>query len=402
MPGWIKTVANPRVLIPIVFVVGTVALLFSFGNPQKIVGQMASFNRVYLIWIFLLSVLYEVVRFVQWLFLLRQQGVKAPIRAQIFSFAGGEATRFFPAGNYFQNYLLTTAEGVDFAYTSAATTLIILFEVVVCLAGLVVLGLGSLGWLRPVIVVGVVIAGLAGWLLYRFHGSGEAPGWIARHQRARKLWDAGVEQLASFGEGARRVIHPRTIAIGLGLAALYLFAAAGILYLSLSGVGWTQTPFLPVLSVYFFSLAFGLIVPLPFDIGVTEISGVGAFLAIGVDRNAAISAMLVNRVLTVGFSIVIFVAVAVFMRDETRKAWNARGVKHGQQPERTDSAPDLDKPERATDQAQRESDTGGGRAGPGQQPRLTAGNAGSARGGVGQDDDHHELAEDGPRGAATA
>jgi hypothetical protein len=106
------------------------------------------------------------------------------------------------------------------------------------------------------------------------------------------------------------------------------------LYVSLTGVGWTQTPFVPVLGVYFFSLAFALIVPLPVDIGVTELSGVAAFLAIGVDRNAAISAMLINRVLTVGFSLVIFLVVAIITRDEAKKVWNARGsmgTRQGQQ-----------------------------------------------------------------------
>ena len=165
--------------------------------------------------------------------------------------AGGEATRFIPVGNYFQNYLLSNAEGVDFAYTSAATTLIILYEVVVSLAGVVVLGLGGLWWIRIVVVIGVVIAGVVGWLIYKFHGSGEPPAWIAQSERLRGLWEAASEQLGSFGNGAERLIHPRLVAVSLGLATLYLIAGAGVLYVSLAGIGWTKTPFGAVLAVYF-------------------------------------------------------------------------------------------------------------------------------------------------------
>lgn len=423
MPGWLKQILNPKILIPVVVVVGAVALLFSFGNPKKILGEMASFNRVDLIWIFLVSLVYEAVRFVQWLYLLHKQGVKAPVRAQVFSFAGGEATRFIPVGNYFQNYLLSTAEGVDFAYTSAATTLIILYEVVVCLGGLIVLGLGDLGWIRPVIVVGLLLAGAVGWLLYKFHGSGEPPAWVARRERQRKLWETSVKELRTFGKGAKRVIHPKAVAVSTGLAAIYLIAGGGILYLSLSGIGWTKTSFFDVLAVYFFSLAFGLIVPLPVDIGVTELSGVGAFLAVGVDRNAAISAMLINRVLTVGFSVIIFLVVAVIMRDETKKAWSARGA-HAQQ-KRDGSKPRDGQGEQG---GQEKGDATRGRAGvkdtdgehtsgkddgegegkeddaPHDPPhlRFRAGDAGTERGDRSHDETGGELAGDAPRGSATA
>lgn len=336
MSHWLKQLINPKVLLPLIIVAGAIALLFGFGDPKKIVSEMASFNRTDLIWIFLLSVIYELVRFIQWLFLLRAQGVKAPVRAQIFSFAGGEATRFIPVGNYFQNYLLSTAEGVDFAYTSAATTLIILYEVVVSLAGVLLLGLGGLWWIRIVVVVGVLLAGSVGWLVYRLHGNGEPPAWIVRRDRLHRLWGAARDQLASFGKGAQRIIHPRTVAFSLVLATIYLIAAGGVLYVALEGIGWTQTAFGAVMAVYFFSLAIGLIFPLPVDIGVTEISGVGAFLAVGVERNAAISAMLINRVLTLGFSIVIFLIVAIIMRDETKRAWNARGARGQQRPRQSD------------------------------------------------------------------
>ena len=40
-------------------------------------------------------------------------------------------------------------------------------------------------------------------------------------------------------------------------------------------------------AVYFFSLAFALILPSPIDVEVTEVGGLTSFLVLGVDRSAA-------------------------------------------------------------------------------------------------------------------
>lgn len=327
MARGLKRLLRPDVLIPVVLIVGAIALLFGFGNPARILATMESFNRVDLVWVFLLTATYEAIRFVQWWYLLRHEGIHVPLKAQVFSFAGGEATRFLPIGNYFENYLLTAAEGVDFGFSSAVTTLTVLLEVAVSLTGLVILGLGSWWWVRPLIVAGVAIAAALAWLFYRFHSTLDAPAWVCRNNRARKAWEGITGELRQFVRGARKLMRWRTLLISYLLSAAYLVTAGGILYVILAGIGWSATPYGEVLAVYFFSLAFGLIFPLPVDVGVTELSGVGAFLVVGVERNVAISAMLINRVLTLGFSILIAVVVCLVLREEFRKALHARGAK---------------------------------------------------------------------------
>lgn len=327
----LRRLLRPNVLIPVFLIVAAIALLFSFGNPARILATMESFNRVDLIWIFLLTVTYEGIRFIQWWYLLRHEGIHVSLKAQIFSFAGGEATRFMPIGNYFENYLLTAAEGVDFGFSSAVTTMTVLLEVAVSLTGLVILGLGSWWWVRPVIVIGVALAAVAAWLFYKFHGTLDAPAGVRRNKRAHKAWENIARELRQFARGTKKILHWRTLLISYLLAAAYLVTAGGILYLILAGIGWGTTPFGEVLAVYFFSLAFGLIFPLPVDFGVTELSGVGAFLVAGVDKNVAISAMLINRVLTLGFSVVIGVIVCLLIRDEFRKALHARGARQARQ-----------------------------------------------------------------------
>lgn len=326
MPNWLKQLFNPKVFIPIVVIVGAVALLFSFGNPKKIIATMSGFDRVALFWVFASIVVYEFIRFWQWLYLLKHEGIKVSVQAQVFSFAGGEATRFFPVGNYFQNYLLTTAEGIDFAFSSAVSTMIILLEVVVALVGIIILGLGELSWVRWVIVGGVVIVAAAGWLLYRHHGSLDTPEWVRGRGRLERAWEKAAVELRQFAKGSKRLLHWRTIILSSLLATTYLIVGAATLYIVLAGLGWHKTSFADVLAVYLFSLAIGLIFPLPVDVGVTELSGVGAFLAVGVDRDVAISAMLVNRVLTLLSSVVIALAISAIFHDELRRALQSRGT----------------------------------------------------------------------------
>src|SRR5262249_40610396 len=152
-------------------------------------------------------------------------------------FAGGETTKSMPIGNYFQNYLLAAVEGTAFSYSSAATTLIIWLEVAVSLTVLLILGLDDWAWLRPLIALGTASAVLAGWLLYRFHGTLGVPEGLRRHERLRQAFEPYAAQLRHFSVGARNLLRWRVLAIGYLLAAGYLVAAAAALYLVLLGLG---------------------------------------------------------------------------------------------------------------------------------------------------------------------
>jgi len=91
-----------------------------------------------------------------------------------------------------------------------------------------------------------------------------------------------------------------------------------------------------------FSLAFSLIVPIPVDIGVLEVSGVGAFLAIGIQggKSAAVGAVLINRVLSIIASLAIAALVMLIFHGEFRAVLRGRST-HTQQDdaERTQERP---------------------------------------------------------------
>lgn len=310
-----KKLLQPQVLIPLVLGIAILAALLAFSNVKKVLALMVGFQRLDLLFFLLLMIAYEAIRCTQWHFLLKKLDIHVPLRAQVFSFAGGEVTKSMPIGNYFQNYILQVAEGTDFGLSSAATTLIVLTEVAVSLIGVVILGLGSwTSWLRPLIIIGVaVFAGLV-WLFVKLHHAGRPPRWVMEHRLTRK----GLAELRNLWEGAEALLHPRTLLIQSLLGAAYLVAGGAGLYVVVNGLGVHGVSFPQALAVYLFSLGFGLIFPLPIDIGVTEISGVGAFLAIGVSRDAAVGVMLINRVLGIGASLAISLLVMAALPDQVR------------------------------------------------------------------------------------
>ena len=63
--------------------------------------------------------------------------------------------------------------------------------------------------------------------------------------------------------------------------------------LGLHGIGFTQA-----LVVYAFALGAGLIIPVPIDLGLTELSGLAALMAFGVPRADALTVMLLQRLVS--------------------------------------------------------------------------------------------------------
>jgi uncharacterized protein (TIRG00374 family) len=304
-------------VIPVILSLAVLAGLLFFGNIGQVIRLMEGFAHLYLLWFVILMVVYEVVRGVQWHYLLQSMDIRVPLRSQIFAYAVGEVTKSIPVGNYFQNYILQEAEGTDFARSSAATTFIILIEVFVSLMGVAIIGLGAWSsWLRPVILIGLPIFGFIAWAAHAWHVHPRTPQWVKEHKTLLQALDA----FKKFRAGAAALFRPHVVGMAVLLGAIYVIVGASALYLVVRGLGIGGVSLWQVWAVYFFSLAFSLIVPLPMDIGATEISGVGAFLAVGMSKSNAVGAMLVNRALSLGSAIVIALIIMMILHDQFRAA----------------------------------------------------------------------------------
>jgi uncharacterized membrane protein YbhN (UPF0104 family) len=309
-----------RVLMLAILGASLLAVLLAFGDVKKVVGLMMRFQHLDLLYILLVLVTYEAVQGLQWHTLLKALGIRVPLRAQAFAFLVGQPTRVLPIGNFFENYLLLRAEGTDFGLSSAATLTSVLIEVTVALTGLVILGLDDWEWLRPLIVIGVAIFVLGAWAIHRVQRARDLPAWLTRYNAVR----VALVALRQFRSGAAALLHLRVLGRAGMLGTIYLLLASSALYVVVRGLGIDNVTWSQVVAVYLFSLAFGLIFPLPVDVGVAEISGVGAFLAIGVDKSAAVGAMLVMRAVSIGVGLVVALITILVLNDEFRASLRER------------------------------------------------------------------------------
>jgi uncharacterized membrane protein YbhN (UPF0104 family) len=330
-----KRVLRPNVLTPFVLGLGLIAALLAIGDAHKIAQSIVTFPRSYLVYFFCLMLAYEAVRCLQWIFLVVALGVRVPLRAQIFAFITGEAMKSLPVGHYVQSYLLARSRDQNLGRLSAAASFIIWIEAAVAMVGVVMLGLGGwTSWLRPLIVGALLGITLLVWLLTLVPGTPRAPGWL----RDRPTWRGFVEALRHFIAGTKDLMRPRVLAVAVPLGAIYLALGGAGLFVIVLGLdqsqphtGLANVTFLDTLAVYLFSLAIGLLFPVPVDFGLTETSGTGGFLAYGVQTFAAVSAMILNRVLSLASALVIALVGMVFLHDELRRALQER-PHHPQQP----------------------------------------------------------------------
>jgi uncharacterized protein (TIRG00374 family) len=143
---------------------------------------------------------------------------------------------------------------------------------------------------------------------------------MAQRQAVRTI----AEEFRRFRASAVVLVQPRILTVEGLLGAGYIIIGGAILYLVVRGLGVGHVSFWQVLAVYCFSLATAQLSPVPMDLGVIEASGVGAFLAIGVSESTAVGIMLINRVLSVGATLVMALVAMVILRDEAQAALRGR------------------------------------------------------------------------------
>jgi hypothetical protein len=289
--------------------VAVLAALIWYGDAPKVAALVGRFQPDYVLWFLLLTLAFEAVRWTLWHFLNECLAIRVPLRTQLFALAAGETAKFLPTGVYLQNFILQRSTGTDFGRSSAATTAMILAEIVVALLGVATLGIGAwTGWLRLAIVIGAIIAVLLVKLDLRVPRR-ERNQRLVTHQR---IIDRVLEELRRFRAGAAALLRPDIMGITLLLTALYEIIGGACLYLVVRGLGIDGVSFWQAVAVNCFGLAFYVI------LGSLEAAEVGAFVGIGVSKTAAVSAILVNRALNVIATLILSAIVMGILRKEWR------------------------------------------------------------------------------------
>ncbi|HEU5369247.1 MAG TPA: lysylphosphatidylglycerol synthase transmembrane domain-containing protein [Ktedonobacterales bacterium] len=311
----LKYIFHPRVIIPTLLSAAFLAFLLTFANSGQVGGDLLRAAEGVWLPALLLAVVYLAVKLLQWRLYLGRLGLKPGWQEVLVPYAGGEMSNSLPMGVYLENYLLKGSTGSAVGRSAAATTWMLITEVVTCLLALLVLGVPGWPWVRPVaafLAVGMLLVG------FFFFRTRFVAAWLEKWQPHRSALRLAREGMKEFLEGSDELFSWRTFATGLPLCAVYLGAQATILYvvgnmLVAPTQPWTWTD---AATAYAFSLVIVLLVPALPQLGSVEVSGLGVMLQFGISKNLAVGSFLAVRLLATGAIILVCGLVLVALHRE--------------------------------------------------------------------------------------
>lgn len=303
-------------------VVATLVALALFGYVVDIAahGDLAGNLLALLVRIgplaFVLTIAYFVLRGATWLLLLRQVGLRTPMRPTVAAFSAGELTKSLPAGPYLEAYVLARLERLPERDVVSAAMATMGSDVMVGVVGFVtamLLGLPGHDWFRWLLIAiagsWVVIYSVA-WAVIRW---GHLP-----HRFAQARWFATIRRVGGeVIDGAGKLVKPVAVWPLLASAA-YLAVSALVIWLVLTAVGLPADPLAAIRIVTITSLV-NVLIPVPTDLGVTEITGVGILTVHGIGVPQAAIVMLGYRLLLTGSLTVIGLVTLGLFRDVFRE-----------------------------------------------------------------------------------
>jgi uncharacterized membrane protein YbhN (UPF0104 family) len=307
---WLRRHAYFKIVLPALVAAGLltyVADMASSSHSLHVLGLVLE----HVWWIaLLLTIPYLAARVYVWNHLMRELNLFIPMRRLLLAFAGGEMAKSFPAGVYVENYLLDRLTDFDkeqTARSTAATTAILGLESAIALTIVLVVGIPGDTWVRWVLVAVTVvwlILGAVAWLLIRreLHQGSQLPRWV------RKLLTAADE----FFKAGAALFQWRTLT-NFVPTACYMAIYAADLYVIIHVMGF-HLGWFAVVTTYAAMVLAIVLIPIPTEIGIAEISALGALEAF-----AAI-ASLALRILATGSTIVVAGVLFLALRDELKKA----------------------------------------------------------------------------------
>jgi len=311
---WLRAQAKLEIVVPVVVSAGLLGYVMSVAIAPKSASQLWSVLQQTFVVIIILTFVYLAARVAVWRQLLIQLGFKIPWRQLLASFAAGEMTKSVPAGVYAQNYVLSRMNRfnrVSAVRSGMATTALLGLESLIAVPIALIFGVPGNPWVRwtivGVVAAWVVILLLAYFLAHRF----EAGLSRERHPRLQQA----AHLAAEFLEAGAELVSWRTLSALLP-TAIYMLVYVVDLDLILHALGVHGISFLQVMNVYAVTILAVILVPIPTEIGITEISGLSLLQAYGVAGSTAAIAMLSLRLLATGLTILVAGILLFVLRDE--------------------------------------------------------------------------------------
>ncbi len=291
LAGRLRALIQPKSVLGLFLSLVVLGFVFSWADVGKVTGALRRFPPILLPVLFGLALARELIRARQWRYLLRRLGLRPRWRHILLALLSGDGSQILPAGIYFQNYLLQRTSGADVGVSLAATLAMQLLEAAVALGVLCVVSVPGWSWLRP--TSAVVAVGYVAFLLLLRRPA--VLGWLERHGPAGGLAGYLLLELKKFLAGLDGLMKLSIILRGAGYTAAYLAFTISAFWVVVQAYGLPSIGPIQALAIYCFVLAIIILNPLPSDLGISELSGVGIFLAFGVPPAEGLTVMLIAR-----------------------------------------------------------------------------------------------------------
>ncbi len=309
---WLVRGANLRTVLPTAVALALFGYVVDIASHGDLAGDLGSILARIGLAAGILAIPYFALRALTWHLLLDQVGVAAPVRRTVAAFCAGELTKSLPGGVYLETYVLARLERLrepEIVDVAVATTGMDVTVGTVSFLTAMAIGLPGRGWFRLMLIAiaGAWVVGFALiWLVISWWRPQERPsaaGW------ARTLGRILVEA----ARAASRLVRPAAIR-PLATTTAYLGLSVAILWMVLSALDMAGIGLVAAVSVVAITSLANDLLPIPTELGLTEITGVGVLGAYGVEASTAAIVMLGYRVVTTGALTIVVLAVMGYLR----------------------------------------------------------------------------------------
>ena len=297
--------ARLKLLVPTLLIVALLVIVLTVSDIPTVLDHISRIPVSTMAVTLGLAFAYLVLKGALFHFLLEWLQIHPGPRPFGAAYAVGEMVITIPGGIYAQNWVLRRDANIDFSYSAAATTAILIVEGGIALLTLAILGIPGSDGLRISIAAFLGLAVLAVVALEKIEPV---------RSRAARLVQMGPFQrvgreLIQTAIGLRTLLTPRILARSVLLAASYLFTITAGFYMVAHAVGVTALTFGQAITVYFAALSF---------LGLIEAGGLGVMEAWGYTGSQAIASLLGFRLVWLGATWILCGPLLLALRSELR------------------------------------------------------------------------------------